>query len=261
MRLLLPLLLLPLAHTPVSAQGFKSDQLKNPRVRVAQREKEPILSQRFQARDLVYPPREILIRIFKHEAVVEVWVRGDTLSPFTLFKEYKVCANSGGPGPKRVEGDRQVPEGFYWVESFNPASQFYLSLRVNYPNASDRVLSDRRRPGGDIYIHGDCVTLGCVPLTDDGIKEVYWLAVEARAAGQRRIPIHIFPARLDDDGLRALRERVKPDPLLWAFWLNLKEGFDYFAEHHTLPSIRVAQNGRYIVKAAVGAGIRSGSTP
>jgi murein L,D-transpeptidase YafK len=131
------------------------------------------------------------------------------------------------------------------VELFNPASQFYLSLRVNYPNASDRILSNRRRPGGDIYIHGDCVTLGCIPLTNEGIKEVYWLAVEARAAGQRQIPIHIFPARLDDAGLRRLREQVKPDPILWAFWLNLKEGYDYFAEHAKPPAFSVASDGRY----------------
>jgi murein L,D-transpeptidase YafK len=240
-----PLACVVLISLPLAAQDFKSSQLKNPRVRVAQREKEDLLRREFQAKHLAYPPREILIRAFKHEAVFELWTRSDTTQPFALFKEYRICASSGGLGPKRIEGDRQVPEGFYSVELFNPASQFYLSLRVNYPNASDRILSNRRRPGGDIYIHGDCVTLGCIPLTDEGIKEVYWLAVEARAAGQRQIPIHIFPARLDDAGLRKLRERTKPDPVLWAFWLNLKEGYDYFAKQAKPPAFGVASDGRY----------------
>lgn len=232
---------------PLGAQDFKASQLKNPRVRVAQREKEDLLRHEFQAKGLPYPPREIVMRAFKQEGVFELWVRSEASQPFVLLKEYRICASSGGPGPKRIEGDHQVPEGFYWVESFNPASQFYLSLRVNYPNASDRILSNRRRPGGDIYIHGNCVTLGCITLTDEGIKEVYWLTVEARAAGQRQIPIHILPARLDDAGLRRLRESVKPDPILWAFWLNLKEGFDHFERHKNLPHIRVSSDGRYVV--------------
>ena len=71
-----------------------------------------------------------------------------------------------------------------------------MSLKINYPNASDHILSDRRRPGGDIFIHGSCVTIGCVPLRDDPIEEIYLAAVDARTSGQARIPVHIFPGRM-----------------------------------------------------------------
>src|SRR5690606_11025729 len=98
---------------------------------------------------------------------------------FTLVKTYPVCSSSGLPGPKRKKGDRQTPEGFYHIDRFNPQSAFHLSLGINYPNSSDKILG-HSDPGGDIFIHGSCVTIGCVPLTDDLIKEVYVLAVEAK---------------------------------------------------------------------------------
>jgi murein L,D-transpeptidase YafK len=162
-----------------------------------------------------------------------------------LLKEYPVCATSGRLGPKRQQGDGQIPEGFYFINGFNPVSNFHLSLRINYPNESDRILGVRGHLGGDIFIHGDCVTIGCVPITDDGIKEVYLIAVEARSAGQTRIPVHIFPARLDDEGLGKLERDCADQPNLPEFWRNLKDGFDSFEKHHKLPRMRVTRDGKY----------------
>ena len=54
---------------------------------------------------------------------------------------------SGTTGPKRAEGDYQVPEGFYYINEFNPNSKYHLSLGLNYPNASDKILSDSIDPG------------------------------------------------------------------------------------------------------------------
>src|SRR5690606_17823468 len=104
------------------------------------------------------------------------------------------------------------------INHFNPVSNFYLSLGVSYPNASDRILSDRAAPGGAIYVHGNCVTLGCIPITDDKIKELYVMAVEAKNNGQQKIPIHIYPRRLNDDGMRNLRSAYATQPNLIAFW-------------------------------------------
>jgi len=98
---------------------------------------------------------------------------------------------------------------------------------------------------GDIFIHGDCVTIGCVPITDDGIREVYLIAVEARTAGQRRIPVHIFPTRLDDQGLQQLEKDFADQLSLLSFWRNLKHGFDYIEKHHKLPCISVQKDGTY----------------
>jgi murein L,D-transpeptidase YafK len=162
-------------------------------------------------------------------------------------QSYAVCALSGGLGPKRQEGDGQIPEGFYEVDRFNPASNFHLSLGVNYPNASDRLRSKAKRQGGDIMIHGDCVTIGCLPLTDAVIEEVYILAVDAHAAGTR-IPVHIFPHRMDDEGMKWLSTRNAP-PEMVAFWEELRQGYAAFEADHLLPGIRVEpKTGRYLVK-------------
>lgn len=112
---------------------------------------------------------------------------------------YPFCASSGILGPKRKEGDRQIPEGIYYINHFNPVSNFHLSLGINYPNPSDKILSDPAQPGESFYIHGNCVTIGCIPISDDKIKELYILAVEAYNNGQVKIPVHIFPDRLPNE--------------------------------------------------------------
>lgn len=228
------------------AQTFKSQQLRYPRARAAFAEKEKPLREHFRSRGLSYPPRRILIRVFKLDRVLEVWCGDAEGGRFEMVKQYAVCTGSGGLGPKRVRGDGQVPEGFYFLAGFNPFSNFHLSLRVSYPNESDRILGVSGRLGGDIFIHGNCVSIGCVPITDDKIKELYVLAVEARSAGQARIPIHIFPAKLDDNGLRRLRREAQGLQQLWAFWMNLKEGFDFFESHQRIPAVTVNSSGVYL---------------
>jgi murein L,D-transpeptidase YafK len=141
------------------------------------------------------PPAEIYLRAFKKEQVLELW-GGARGRPLALLKSYPFCAASGELGPKRKEGDLQVPEGFYEVEGFNPWSDFHLSLKVSYPNASDRVLSDKAKPGGLIYLHGGCASVGCIAITDPAIEEVYLLA---EAAAVRPIHFDIFPSRACDE--------------------------------------------------------------
>jgi murein L,D-transpeptidase YafK len=231
-----------------SAQSFKSQQKKNPRVRTAYAEKEAAIKALFRQKGLPYPPQELFIRVFKQERTVELWVGQAKGNKLELLKEYPICAVSGQLGPKRRQGDEQIPEGFYFVERFNPRSNFYLSLGINYPNKSDKILGVKRNLGGDIFLHGDCVTIGCVPITDDGIKEVYLIAVEARAAEQTAIPVHIFPRRLDSRGMKQLEKAFADRPGLLDFWRNLKEGFDFFEKHRRLPRIRVTRDGRYTIE-------------
>jgi len=230
-----------------SAQSFKDRQIKYPRVGVAVAEKESVIRELFKQKKFHYPPQRIFIRVFKHDSILEVWVGQTNVDTFALLKEYKICAMSGSLGPKRQQGDGQVPEGFYHINHFNPNSYFYLSLGINYPNQSDRILGVRGRLGGSIYIHGSCVTIGCVPITDEGIKELYLIAVEAKSAGQSNIPVHIFPTRLDDAGMGTLRNNFHDNQNLLDFWANLKEGFDFFERNHRLPGITVDGRGRYIV--------------
>jgi murein L,D-transpeptidase YafK len=230
-----------------SSSGFKARQMSFERVRSAAKQNEVSLKRLLASRGLSSPLSGLFIRAFKREGIVELWGTDSPVKTLTLIKEYKVCAGSGGLGPKRRAGDGQVPEGLYFVNRFNPVSNFHLSLGLDYPNASDRILGNRGNLGGDIFIHGGCATIGCIPITDSGINEVYLLAVEAKSAGQSTIPVHIFPARLDESGISRLRREYRGNQGLVDFWLNLKEVYDSFERTRRVPSFRVDRGGRYVV--------------
>jgi murein L,D-transpeptidase YafK len=95
-------------------------------------------------------------------------------------------------------------------------------------------------------VHGNCVTIGCLPITDDGIKEVYWLAVLARTAGQIHLPIQIFPARLTDPMLDQLVQENRVESQGVEFWTNLKEGFDHFEKQQRPASVHINRGGKYV---------------
>jgi murein L,D-transpeptidase YafK len=213
----------------------------------ALKRKADTLQKQFEAKGLTWPAKDIYIRSFKYDSQLEVWVRNDHKEPFKLFKTYRVCALAGSLGPKRMKGDYQVPEGFYYINEFNPNSTYYLSLGLNYPNASDRILSDSVQPGGDIYIHGSCVTVGCIPITDQQIDEVYIMAAYAKDAGQDFIPVHIYPVRYNNKKSAAyLAEFTKTDKQLKNFAETLESVYDHFELTHKLPVIMVNANGDYV---------------
>lgn len=228
--------------------GFVRNQLEHERVFEARFEKRFEVKKLFRERGVEFPAAEIFLRAFKRERMLELWVRPVGQPTFVLLKTYDICALGEKPGPKRVQGDLQTPEGFYYIDNFNPRSGYHLSLGVNYPNQADLILNgdDGKPEGGDIFIHGGCKTAGCMALTDEAIKEVYVIAMEARDRGQRQIPVHIFPALLTDDGLgNLIRVFEKEDPSLVGFWSNLKAGYDYFERNRRLPVITVNKRGRY----------------
>lgn len=227
----------------VQANSFKEKQLAHARVKEAYEAKEKNIKQFFGDAGVPYQSFSLLIRAFKKEQVLEAWVKTADQN-YVLLKTYAFCTTSGTLGPKRKEGDLQIPEGIYSLNHFNPQSNFHLSLGVSYPNASDKILSDKDHPGSAIYIHGNCVTIGCIPITDDKIKELYILAVEARNNGQKNIPIHIFPAKLDDSGIKKLQAEYPSSPH-WKFWNNLKMVFDDFEKNKTVKNVRVNGKGEY----------------
>ena len=229
--------------------GFKQDQLRYPRVREAYSAKDSLMSQKFEKAGTTWPPAEIFIRIFKSEKILELWAMSKTDSNFKKIENYEICRSSGVLGPKRKQGDYQVPEGFYYIDRFNAASKYHLSLGIDYPNRSDRILGFKKKLGGDIFIHGDCVTIGCVPLTDDKIKEVYIAAVEAKNSGQDRIPVHIFPFRMTEKNMKSMLWRYKEHR---TFWENLKEGFDRFQSRRLLFPVMVDKKGTYTYIAPEG---------
>lgn len=228
------------------ALTFKQQQLRYSHVQAAYREKEADAKKLFADKGVAYPPRRLLLRVLKRERLVELWAASHVSDKLALVTAYNICASSGGLGPKRQRGDGQVPEGFYHINHFNPESSFYLSLGVSYPNASDRLLKTGRDPGGAIYIHGDCVTIGCVPLTDDKIKELYVIALDATAGGLDNIPVHIFPAKLDSAGFSALGTEFGQNKALIDFWTNLKQGYDRFERDHLVPKVSISAKGKYL---------------
>jgi murein L,D-transpeptidase YafK len=248
---------LSITAQPPSPRGgvsysFIEYQKSFPRPNEAWKRKEDTLRKQFEAKKLNWPAKYIYIRSFKYDSQLEVWVKNDVKDQFQLFKTYKVCVLAGTLGPKRMEGDYQVPEGFYYINEFNPKSSFYLSLGINYPNASDQLLSDSVRPGSAIYIHGACVTVGCIPLTDQYIDELYILAAHAKDQGQDFIPVHIFPVRFNvKKSLAYLEGLTKDDPVLKKFSERLEEAFDYFDKFRQLPLILIGDKGDYIVHGAV----------
>lgn len=140
---------------------------------------------------LSWPPPRLALVALKGERVLELWGRSSE-SPWRLVKTYPILAASGGPGPKLREGDLQVPEGSYRVAGLNPNSQFYLSIKVNYPSDEDKALAaseGRKNLGGDIFIHGSAVSIGCLALGDAAIEEVFVTAAKAA----RPIPVLIAP--------------------------------------------------------------------
>jgi murein L,D-transpeptidase YafK len=179
----------------------------------------------------------ILMRAYKKESELEVWKRGRD-GKYVLLKTYPICRWSGQLGPKVKEGDRQAPEGFYTVTPghMNPNSSFYLSFDTGYPNAFDRA---HGRTGSHLMVHGTCSSRGCFAMTDEAIAEVYAVAREAFAGGQRGFQFQSYPFRMTAENLA--KHRADPN---MPFWRNLKEGSDHFEVTKEEPSVSVA-NMRY----------------
>jgi murein L,D-transpeptidase YafK len=184
----------------------------------------------------------IVIRSYKKESEMEVWKRGAD-GRFVLLKTYPICRWSGQLGPKVREGDRQAPEGFYTITpaQMNPNSSYYLSFDTGYPNAFDRA---HGRSGSFLMVHGSCSSRGCFAMTDDAIAEVYAIAREAFAGGQRTFQFQSYPFRMTAQNLA--QHRYDPN---MPFWRNLKEGADHFDALGEEPKVAVCGR-RYVFGGA-----------
>ena len=185
------------------------------------------LSADFKMAGIRWPAHEVFLRVMKRERQIELWASNGAGESFRLVKTLPILAASGGPGPKRCEGDLQVPEGFYEVDRFNPLSNFHLSLGLNYPNAYDLAHADPVAPGFDIFIHGGDASIGCTALGDDGIEEVYLAALDSRA---RPIRVQLFPARMDAADWPAWRDaQLAEHPEFRELWDELAAAWTHFA--------------------------------
>jgi murein L,D-transpeptidase YafK len=188
----------------------------------------------------------ILIRTYKKEAEFEIWkMKAD--GRYAYLKSYPMCRWSGQLGPKVREGDRQVPEGFYSITPahMNPNSAYYLSFDVGYPNAYDRALG---HTGGSIMVHGICSSAGCFSMTDAQIAEIYAIARESFAGGQRAIQMQSYPFHMTAENLA----KYRLDQNI-GFWKQLKEGSDNFEVTKQDVSVGVC-NKHYVFNAVAADG-------
>lgn len=248
-NLLLFTFLFSLLSSNIFAQGNTPPAFfANARIENVFSKMEDSVKRQFARKNLSWPPKEMYVRSFKYDRELEVWVKDKVDEPYKLFKSYKVCQQSGTTGPKRVEGDYQVPEGFYHINEFNPNSMYHLSLGLSYPNASDKILSDPARPGSAIYIHGNCVSVGCIPIKDAPIEELYILAGYTKASGQEFIPVHVYPVKYTvKKSADYLTEATKGNEYLQHFEHNIKLVYDYFELKKELPLIMVNRAGDYVI--------------
>ena len=228
-----------------SQETFLSQQKQYARVKQAMTDKEQTITENLRQNGFTTNDFHILITACKAEKKLEIYAKKKTETEYKLIATYDVCASSGVLGPKRKQGDGQVPEGFYTIDRFNPTSNFYLSLGINYPNQADRKKSNAANLGGDIFIHGSCVTIGCLPMTDDKIKEIYLYAVYAKNNDQTNIPVYIFPFRMTDTTFETYKTQHKDNQQLIDFWTNLKTGYDKFFSERKALNVRVDANGDY----------------
>lgn len=226
-------------------KSFLRKQKEYSRVREAYVEKDSLIRKHISQYNITHSTLNILIIAYKGEKELELWVKKKSEKRYFLLNTYPICNTSGTLGPKRKEWDLQIPEGFYHIAAFNPTSRYFLSFCINYPNRSDKILSPHLNPGDNICIHGSCATIGCLPM-DDFIKEIYIYAIEAKNNGQNRIPVYVFPMRLNEKNYNQLREKYKDDIVLLEFWKNLKEGYDKFQSSKEELRININRRGKYI---------------
>lgn len=145
----------------------------------------------FEKKGLNYPPQKIFLLFFKHEKKMELWSKNE--KKWVFIKEYQIKAASGVAGPKLKEGDFQVPEGIYKIELLNPNSSYHLSMKINYPNEFDfaQAKADgRQNLGGDIYIHGKALSIGCLAMGDEAAEDLF---IITNLVGIQNVKVIISP--------------------------------------------------------------------
>ncbi|MBX2905974.1 MAG: hypothetical protein KF744_08055 [Taibaiella sp.] len=226
-------------------RAFSDYQFSSERVAAASKKYDDTLRNAFRKKGLAWPPVEIYLRAFKSQNEMELWARNEEDAEFQKVKTYRVCAISGTLGPKRRQGDKQVPEGFYFIDDFNPRSDYHLSMLLNYPNYADQM-QGHDKLGGDIYIHGGCLTVGCLPMNNDGICEIYMACLHAKINGQEYIPVHIYPTRLTARGVNYLASEYHGQERQQQFWASLRNEYEYFEKNHKLLPVMYSREGTYI---------------
>jgi murein L,D-transpeptidase YafK len=247
MRILIILFPLLLLNSAKTSPSFREEQMVYTRVREAYAGKEKAVLKTLAEHSISHDSLRIYLRAFKTEKIIELWAKNSSDSVFAPIKEFPICELSGSIGPKRRVRDLQVPEGFYHISDLNPYSRYYLSMQINYPNASDSIRGVRGHLGNLIFIHGECLSSGCIAITNERIKELYVYCIEAYNSGQEKIDITIFPARLNDKAYSGLTSEYSKNKDKISLWADLKKSYDLFNHTKVPPVVKFLPNGTHEV--------------
>jgi len=245
MKYLILLFLILSLKSGTTPNSFRDNQKNYTRVREAYSEKEKVVYKTLAEHSISHDSLQIYLRAFKAEKKIELWGKNICDSAFSLIKEFPICEISGDIGPKRCSHDLQVPEGFYHISELNPYSKYYLSMRINYPNASDSIRGKQGHLGNLIYIHGNCESSGCIAITDERIKELFIYCIEAYNCGQKEINITIFPEQLSDTNYAHLTKAYSKNKDKISLWADLKKSYDLFNQKKVPPTVRFLPDGTH----------------
>jgi murein L,D-transpeptidase YafK len=108
-----------------------------------------------------------------------------------VIRSYHIALGRNPVGPKMAEGDGRTPEGSYFIDRRNIASEYHLSLHLSYPEPADikRAAALNVSPGGNVLIHGEPNildhegkshllkdwTAGCIALSNADVDEIWRL--------------------------------------------------------------------------------------
>lgn len=235
------------AFTMKKNDEFLDQQLKYPRVQKAYEMHQNTILTTLRKKGVNPHNFEIYLRAFKFEKTFEIWVRDLSQDTFIHYQTIPFCNMSGDLGPKRKQGDGQIPEGLYQVTNFNPLSDYFLSMRLNYPNEADKFWVDKAHPGGDIYIHGGCETIGCIPITDEEMGQLYVISIMSRNNNNNDFPIHIFPSKMTTPIMKYLLNKSGANDDFKNVWKGIQPVYQYFQKHKKIPYHYVDEKGYYKV--------------
>lgn len=232
----------------------------------------PTLNRLLSDQGFEISPKYYLYRVFKKEKEIEVWAGKSSTDSLKLIQTLRICAMDFEPGPKARQGDGKTPEGFYRLSDLYGSTNWFMWIRlntgdidnygevgigssfklyVNYPNSLDRSRTAKYLPGknsgGDICVHGNCVSAGCIAFKNRVFLPVYAFFKKHDRSRYGYPQIHVFPYRFEDYDIQKFSEENPdlPAEYLIEFWKNLKEGYDKFNSSHRAPKISIANN-RYV---------------
>ncbi len=253
---------------------WRDDQVSAPNVQLAIQQKGAYLRKTFEKHGVAYPPRMASIRIFKDEQVLELWAGPTDEGTLTLVDTFPLCLehrdiltvphNRPAPGaapsthalpgktrPEAGEEPPPIPEGFYSIDRyFSRDFTYFLSLKLDYPNPADRAREPRRRRFPDLFVRGGCERGTSVHLDTEGIMAVYLVVMEAHAAGQAKVPVHVFPSRMTPEVTSRLIRSAGRNARQRALFEQLRQGYDLFEQQH-LPLVpTVDARGDYVFSSS-----------